>query len=181
MRTSIPTLLRRVFSWATSGLLVLAAAVLLVFGLGPHTGRYQTATVLTGSMRPHTPEGSVVFITPLASRDVRVGDVVMYRIPVEDHRVVAHRVVEVLEGGDHPVVRTKGDANDEADPWVARLDAGPLWEVRGAVPTVGHALQALRQPAVRQLCVVALPLLLCLLWLGEIWLPRRPLVAGAQA
>jgi signal peptidase len=179
MRTSISNSLRRVVSWTTSGLVVLAAVVLVVVGLGPHTGRYRTATVLSGSMRPTVPEGSMVFITPLAPRDLRVGDVVMYQIPVDDRRVVAHRVVEVLEGGDHPVVRTEGDANDQADPWVARMGAGPLWEVRAAVPEVGRALQVLRQPGVRQLCVVALPLLLCLIWLGEIWLPRRPEPADA--
>jgi signal peptidase len=179
MRTSIPNSFRRVVGWTTSGLVVLASVVLLVVGLGPHTGRYRTATVLSGSMRPTVPEGSVVFITPLAPAGVRVGDVVMYQIPVENRRVVTHRVVEVLESGDHPVVRTKGDANDQVDPWVARMDAGPLWEVRAAVPKVGHALQALRRPAVRQLCVVALPLLLCLIWLGEIWLPRRPEPADA--
>lgn len=177
MRGSPSIVFGRGLRWVTSGLVALAAVVLVVIGLGPHTGRYRTATVLTGSMRPTVPEGSVVFVTPLAARDLRVGDVIMYQIPVEDRRVVAHRVVEVLEGGDQPVVRTKGDANDQADAWVARLDGGPLWEVRGAVPEVGHVLHALRQPVVRQLCVVALPLLLCLIWLGEIWLPRRPRTA----
>jgi signal peptidase len=173
MRRSLWNLLGRGVSLATSGLVVLAAAVLVVFGLLPHTGRYQTASVLSGSMRPTLPEGSIVFITPLAPRDLRVGDVVMYQIPVEDRRVVAHRVVEILESGDHPVVRTKGDANAEADRWVARMDTGPLWQVRGAVPKAGYAVHALRHPVVRRVCVLGLPLLLCLIWLGEIWRPRR--------
>lgn len=174
MRTSLRNLLGRGVSVATSGLVVLAAGALMAFGLLPHTGRYRTATVLTGSMRPTLPEGSIVFITPMAARDLGVGDVVMYQIPVEDRRVVAHRVVEILEGGDHPVIRTKGDANAEADPWVARMDTGPLWQVRGAVPKAGYALHALRHPVVRRVCVFGLPLLLCLIWLGEIWFPRRP-------
>lgn len=174
MRTSLWDLFRKGVSVLTSGLVLLATVVLLAFGLLPHTGRYRTATVLTGSMRPTLPEGSIVFITPLAPGDLRVGDVVMYQIPVDDRRVVAHRVVEILDGGNHPVIRTKGDANAEADPWVARLDNGPLWQVRGAVPKAGYALHALRHPAVRRVCVFGLPLLLCLIWLGEIWRPRRP-------
>jgi signal peptidase I len=131
------------------------------------------ATVLSASMRPTMPEGSVVLITPMAARDVRVGDVVTYQIPVEDRRVVTHRVVEILEGGEHPVIRTQGDANNAPDPWIARMASGPLWKVRGAVPAVGSAVNALRLPVAQRVCVLVLPLVMSMIWLGEIWLPRR--------
>ena len=153
--------------------MVLSLAAFMVLAIGPRTGRYQVATVLSASMRPTMPEGSMVLITPMAARDVRVGDVVTYQIPVEDRRVVTHRVVEVLEGGDQPVIRTQGDANDTPDPWTARLAAGPLWKVRTALPRLGYGVKALRAPAVQRLCVLVLPLVMCVIWLGEIWRPRR--------
>jgi signal peptidase len=152
-----------------AGFAASALLLLLVVGIGPRTGRYQTATVLTGSMRPTMPEGSVVLTTPVPARDVRVGDIITYRIPVEDRRIVTHRVEEVLRGGDSPVVRTKGDANKDPDTWVAELTGGTVWKVRAAVPKAGYVFEWLRRPQARQLLVFVVPLLLALLFLRDIW------------
>lgn len=142
---------------------------LLALGVAPRTGRYRTVTVLSGSMRPSMPEGSVVVQTPAALADVKVGDVITYRIPVEDRRVVTHRVVEVVEAGPRPVLRTKGDANTAPDPWMARLSGEQVWKARAAVPKVGYALQALRHPAAQRLIVLLAPALLAVIWFREIW------------
>ncbi|MDP9020795.1 MAG: signal peptidase I [Actinomycetota bacterium] len=170
-----PTLfraLRRGARLTSMAAMALSVLTLVVVGLGPHTGRYQTATVLSGSMRPTISEGSVVFVTPMPATEVREGHVIMYRIPEEDRRVVAHRVVEIVEGGSQPVVRTQGDANPEPDAWTARLEGETLWQVRAAVPLLGHAVQALRQPWMRSLSVGAVPAVLALLWLTDIWRPK---------
>jgi signal peptidase len=155
-----------------AGFAASALLLLLVVGIGPRTGRYQTATVLTGSMRPTMPEGSVVLATPMAARDVRVGDVITYRIPVEDRRIVTHRVVEVVREGNRPVVRTKGDANKDPDTWVAELTGATVWKVRASVPKAGYVFEWLRRPQARQLLVFVVPLLLAFLLLRDIW--RRP-------
>src|SRR5438067_5027086 len=101
---------------AIGGMLALAG-----LGLGPRTGRYRTMTVLSGSMRPGMPEGSVVVLVPEPARRVRRGQVIAYNVPVDDHHVVAHRIVEVITPGPQPVIRTKGDANPTPDPWTATL------------------------------------------------------------
>jgi signal peptidase len=168
----------RLAGMAATALSVLA---LVVLGIGPHTGLYRTATVLSGSMRPSIPEGSVVVVTTLAAGELREGDVIMYRIPEEDRRVVAHRVVEIVEGGEQPVVRTQGDANPVPDPWSARLEGDTLWQVRGSVPAVGHAMQALRQPWLRSLSVGVVPAVLAVLWLRDIWMPSKRPRSGAAA
>lgn len=151
---------------------VFLALSLLVFGvlaLGPRTGRYRTVTVLTASMRPTMPEGSMVLTTPVRPADLRVGDVITYRIPVEDRRLVTHRVVEILTPGTNPVVRTKGDANNGVDPWTARLKGGAVWKARGAVPEVGYAAEWLRRPQASRLLVLVVPFFLAVLWLKDIW------------
>lgn len=152
----------------TLGLVTVSLGALGVFGLGPHTGRYRTLTVLSASMRPAIPEGSVVFVTPVPPRAIRPGDVITYHIPVDDQRVATHRVVEIVEPGDHPVVRTQGDANAAPDPWLARLETDPAWRVRAVVPKLGYVLSALRASPLRRLLVWGLPLLLMVIWLGEI-------------
>lgn len=148
------------------------ALSLVVFGvlaLGPRTGRYQTATVLTASMRPTMPEGSMVVTTPVDPAALRVGDVITYRIPVEDRRIVTHRIVEIHQPGPTPVVRTKGDANNGVDPWMARLTGGTVWKARVSVPKVGYATVWLRDPRLRPLLVLFVPFVLAALWLKDIW------------
>ncbi|HEX2040057.1 MAG TPA: signal peptidase I [Acidimicrobiales bacterium] len=155
-----------------AGFLAFSLLLLLAVGLGPRTGAYRTVTVLTGSMRPTMAEGSVIVTTPVPARSLRVGDVITYRIPVEDRRVVTHRVVEIVRGGDRPVVRTKGDANASPDGWVAELKGGTVWKVRATVPQLGWVLEWLRRPQARQLLVLGVPLLSLVLLLRDIW--RRP-------
>jgi signal peptidase len=151
--------------------LVLAFALLaLVFlGLLPNLGWYRTETVLSGSMKPYFSPGDIVVVTPEPTRDVRVGQVISYHIPVGDHHVQSHRVIKVVRGGDRPLVRTKGDANTSPDPWTARLNGGTAWQVRAVVPKAGWAIVWLRTPAIRQLAIFAVPLLLALLGLWRIW------------
>ncbi|HEX9969308.1 MAG TPA: signal peptidase I [Acidimicrobiales bacterium] len=148
------------------------ALSLLVFGvlaLGPRTGRYRTVTVLTASMRPTMPEGAMVLATPAQPADLKVGDVITYRIPVQDRRLVTHRVVEILQPGANPIVRTKGDANNGVDPWTAQLKGGTVWKARGAVPKVGYVAEWLRKPHASRLLVLIVPFFLALLWLKDIW------------
>lgn len=147
---------------------------LLAIGIGPRTGAYQVRTVLTGSMRPTIPEGSLVVVTPVRLPKLRVDDVITYRIPAEDRRIVTHRIVEIKVSGQHPVVVTKGDANRDRDPWVAHLRGDQAWRASLPVPKVGYVLELLRRPALRLATVLVAPALLALVSLVQIWAPSQP-------
>ena len=149
--------------------LAFALLALVLLGLLPNLGWYRTETVLSGSMKPYFSPGDIVVVTPEATRDVRVGQVISYHIPVGDHHVQSHRVIKVVRGGAHPLVRTKGDANAAPDPWTARLNGGTAWQVRAVVPKAGWAIVWLRTPAIRRFAIFALPLLLAILGLLRIW------------
>ncbi|MDP9440689.1 MAG: signal peptidase I [Actinomycetota bacterium] len=149
-------------------LVALALVVLVGVGVAPAFGRYRVMTVLSASMRPSMAEGSLVFTTPTPAREVRVGDVITYQAP-SDGRVVTHRVVEVIEPGERPVIRTKGDAMTQPDPWLARLDGGTAWRMRAAVPFAGYAVNALRKGAVGQATTVVLPMFALASALAAIW------------
>ena len=158
--------------WA--GRLLFAAVAILVFvGLGPATGAYRLATVLSGSMAPAMPVGSVAVLVPESPAAVRVGDVLTFQAPTPGHPVVTHRVVEIVEAGRHPVIRTKGDANSSPDPWTARLEGDRAWRRVAVVPYAGTAIRFLRSPAVHHLSVQVAPVLLLLCMLAAIWFPGR--------
>ena len=131
-------------------LLVGSALVFLFLAVGPHVLGYRTATMLTGSMAPGIVPGDVVVTVPRPASEVAVGDVISYRIPIEDHRVETHRVTEVTRGPDGGVsVQTKGDANENIDPWVATIEGDTVWQVEGVVPGAGTVIRALRTPIVQ--------------------------------
>ena len=159
-------------AWADLALRLVLGAALAVFvllALLPHLGLYRPETVLSGSMKPYFSPGDMILVTPEPSRDVRVGQVISYHIPVGDHHVQTHRVVQVLRRGEHPVVRTKGDANDARDPWTARLDGSTAWHVRLVVPKLGWVVTSLRDPLMRLLTVFVAPGLFALVALRRIW------------
>jgi len=164
--------MRPVGQWSVRGLLAVALMVLAAVGLGPVTGTYRLATVLSGSMAPGMPVGSVAVLVPVDPADVGVGDVITYQSPI-DRQVVTHRVVEVVESGPNPVLRTKGDANASADPWNARLAGGPAWRRVAVIPYAGNAIRTLRSAPVHHATVHLVPLLLLAAMLSAIWSPRK--------
>jgi signal peptidase I len=119
-------------------LVIVATVALAVPVVGHVSGRWRLLPILSGSMAPRIPTGSLVLATPQPASAVRVGDVIIFRAPVAGHRLIAHRVVAVLEHGPRPIVQTKGDANSARDPWQARTDGGPIWTVRSEVPLLGY-------------------------------------------
>ncbi|HYR61810.1 MAG TPA: signal peptidase I [Actinomycetota bacterium] len=148
---------------------VASFAILLALGLGPRTGWYRTLTVLSGSMTPRIPVGSVVIVTPEAPSEVRVGQVITYQIPVLDHHVVSHRVVKVISGGGHPVLQTKGDANAAPDPWIFQVTDTRIWHVQGVVPGLGWMIIAVHQPWLHTASLYGIPALIAIVWIAHIW------------
>ena len=165
-------LLRALHGGAELGLrlaLVVAALALVGLGLLPRTGWYRPVTVLSGSMRPAFSPGDMVLVTPEPLRSVRVGQVISYEIPIGDHHIESHRVIAIVRGGAHPVVRTKGDANSAPDPWNAELHGTTAWRVRAVVPKLGWVVFWFRSPLMHELTVFLAPLLLAVFGAVRIW------------
>lgn len=156
--------------------LLLPVLLLLAIGVGPRTGAYRTVTVLTGSMRPSMPPGSLLVVVPVDPSKLAVGDVVTFEAPTPEHQVVTHRIIEIVERGPHPVIRTQGDANPAPDPWSARLTASPAWRVVAAAPALGSGIRVLRAPMLQALTLYFVPALLFVWLLIAIW--SRPTAGG---
>jgi signal peptidase len=162
-----------VWRWAVRALVVAALALFALVAVGPHVLHYRTLTMLTGSMTGTIDVGDVAVVTPLPVDSVEPGMVISYHIPVDDHRLVTHRVVSVEHDAAGSVtVQTKGDANDAEDPWKATLGGDTAWQVRGVVPHVGTVIQWFRAPVVSQALVYGVPVLLAGWLLLSIWRPE---------
>ncbi|MFC5724520.1 signal peptidase I [Streptomyces gamaensis] len=97
--------------------------------------------VLTGSMTPEIAQGDLVVTSPMDPADIRVGEVVAFLPPPPytppGGLPVVHRVRSVEERDGTRVMKTKGDANQDVDPWSIDLSKGSYHEVRHTVRGVG--------------------------------------------
>ena len=123
-------------SWGLLAFVALVATLVIVVPVVSGATPY---TILTGSMRPGLPPGTLVVIKPVDPDDIRIGTVVTYQLHSGEPVVVTHRVIAIhapnLPGGE-PSFTTKGDANSLPDP--APVNAvqvrGELWY---SVPWIG--------------------------------------------
>ncbi len=79
---------------------------------------YQPYTVLSNSMKPTFETGDLVIVKKVPAEKIAVDDVITFK---SDHRLITHRVVEVIEQ-DHAFV-TKGDNNNVNDQQVVASEA----------------------------------------------------------
>ncbi|MDP9026609.1 MAG: signal peptidase I [Actinomycetota bacterium] len=116
--------------------LVLLLAVMVV--ALPMLTKSTPYTVLTSSMNPSYPAGTLVIVKPSDPQQIRIGDVITYQIKSNEPAVITHRVIQIVEPakvGDEMKFITKGDANSLADPEVKPIQVrGVVWY---AVPFIG--------------------------------------------
>ncbi|WP_157103693.1 signal peptidase I [Nocardia harenae] len=115
-----------VLSWlllfALAGLLVVTIVLPLV--VGGH--RF---TILTGSMKPAYPPGTLVVVRPEEPVDLAVGTPITYQIRSGAPEVVTHRIVQLRRTADGEIgFVTRGDANRADDEQIVRPE-----QIRGAV------------------------------------------------
>ncbi|MET0161219.1 MAG: signal peptidase I [Microbacteriaceae bacterium] len=142
-----------------AGIFALVAAIAALVLIIPAATGSVALTVLTGSMEPGLPPGSLVVVKPTDPADVRIGSIITYQWEPGQPTLVTHRVTEVVSNSDGTVTwTTQGDNNDAPDPnpvtqeqlqgvvwyslplvgWVSNLIAGDLRPI--LVPVIGGAL-----------------------------------------
>ncbi len=105
--------LSQVVAW----LVILAVALAITVAvLVPRLGGATPYTILTGSMRPNMPPGTLVVIKEAPVEDIGIGTVITYQLNSGEPTVVTHRVVSLgFDGKGKRVFTTQGDANNAPD------------------------------------------------------------------
>ena len=153
--------------------LVVAAG--LLFGallILPAAVGWQRYVIVSGSMTGTYDRGSLVLDEVVPVERLREGDVITYRPPAGSGPagLVTHRIADIStdELGVR-TFRTKGDANESADPWTFSLPKGEQARVKAGIPYAGFVLSALSRRDLR-LLVVGLPAgLIALFSLAGLW------------
>ena len=118
-------------------LMVIAFCLILIL---PNQFGYQVFNVVSGSMEPEIPVGSMIFVDNTAPEEVAVGQIIAFQ---SGGSVVAHRVVENQSVVGEFV--TKGDANDTEDintiPYSALIG-----RVAYHVPRIGQFMMVYTSP-----------------------------------
>ena len=100
----------------------------------------QIYTVISGSMEPEIPVGSLVYVEGIAPEDVQVEDIIAFYGGRDANAIITHRVVEnrIIMGE----FITKGDANQTNDMNPVGYE-NLIGRVEWSVPQVGMAAQLL--------------------------------------
>ncbi|QYH35310.1 signal peptidase I [Salinibacterium sp. M195] len=114
--------------------LLIGALVIVV----PAIAGAMPLTVLTSSMEPGLPPGTLIVVKPIETNDIVRGDVITYQIESGKAGVITHRVTAITNSSDGTRTFTlQGDNNDIAD----ELQVLPV-QVQGklwySVPWIGY-------------------------------------------
>ncbi len=139
--------MKLIFNILTSVLVViflLMAVLLLISSFNLPGLPLDARSVLTGSMEPAIPQGSVVFIYPQA--EYEEGDIVTFkRIESQLEIPITHRIIRIEEESGRRMFVTKGDGNEYED-----TNSVSEEEIYGRVifhlPLVGRLLDIARTP-----------------------------------
>lgn len=138
--------LRRTVRVLSTLLVTALVAGVLAAGVAWQVYDVRFMPVLTPSMTPVMPTGSLAVTRPIAPQDIQAGDIIAFRPPQpwtpKDGRPVLHRVLTMDHYAAGRVMQTKGDANNAPDPWKIDLSGpGNYAQVVKIVPHVGTAAQ----------------------------------------
>lgn len=124
-------------------ILVVLLAVLLV---GVKFVGLEVLTVLSPSMEPQYPTGSLVYLKDVDPATLQVGDVITFNI--SESMTATHRIMEIVPDEDDPNTvrfRTKGDNNDTYDGSLVDFS-----DVKGKVvfciPLLGYLAKYIQTP-----------------------------------
>ena len=121
-------------------LLILAVIAVCLPLTAPRLAGYEVYAIVSGSMEPAIPTGSLVYARHVQPEDVQPGDVVVFYGGLWDETVITHRVVE--NDAQAREIITKGDANAAAD--VSPIPYEHLLgRVEKSVPVLGYFLPAI--------------------------------------
>lgn len=153
------------FTTILVGLVVLLALLLV----GVRLMGLQVYCVLSGSMEPEYPTGSLIYVKEVPTSDLWTGDVITFRM--EGNAVATHRIVELVPDESDPNqyrFRTKGDANNAPDGTLVAPEA-VLGTPVFTIPYLGYFANFIQNPPGTYIALSVAAVLLLLVFLPDLF------------
>ena len=139
--------MKKFFSKMSTVIIVLLAISILIVVIPKFLG-IQYRAVLTASMEPEIPVGSLVIIFPAKFEDIQIGDDISF-VRDKNLTVVTHRVIE--KNSINKTFITQGISNNTAD--APTSNENVLGIVKFKIPKLGYPIMWLTIPSVRYISI----------------------------
>lgn len=115
--------------------MIILIVILLPFFV-PRVVGLQTFSVVSGSMAPIIPTGSLIYVKEVSIDDVKINDVITFY--GKQGSIVTHRIQQIDKDG----IVTKGDANEDIDLMKVRKSQ-LIGKVLFSIPLLGYLTQSI--------------------------------------
>lgn len=122
----------------SAGLLAFVLLIGILVIVVPAATGSTPMTVLTSSMEPTYPPGTLVIVKPIDSQDIRIGDPITYQLESGKEAVVTHRVISITNTTDGSTTFTTQGDNNGAPDAAAVLPEQVKGKVWYSVPWIGY-------------------------------------------
>lgn len=149
--------------------LVVVVVLLAVALVGVRVVGLQTYAVVSGSMEPDYPVGSLLYVKSVDYKQLEVGDVITFMI--DEDTVATHRIIEIIPDDEDPEVlrfRTKGDNNQVEDGTPVHyknIIGTPVF----CIPKLGYFANYIQNPPGMYLAIGGAAILLILVFLPDLF------------
>ena len=155
--------------WNIVSTVLVALIVILAIALvGVRIVGIKTYAVVSGSMEPVYPTGSLLYVKSADAQDLKVGDAITFML--DEDTVATHRVMEVVPDQEDPSVirfRTKGDANEAEDGglvYYKNVIGTPVF----TIPYLGYVTSYIQHPPGTYIAIAGGAILLLLVFLPDL-------------
>ena len=151
-----------------STVLVVLIVILAIALVGVRIVGIKTYAVVSGSMEPVYPTGSLLYVKSADAKDLKVGDAITFML--DEDTVATHRVMEVVPDQEDPSVirfRTKGDANEAEDGGLVHYKnviGTPVF----TIPYLGYVTSYIQHPPGTYIAIAGGAILLLLVFLPDL-------------
>lgn len=160
--------------WNTvSIILVVAVLILAVLIAGVRAVGITPFKVLTGSMEPDYPVGSMIYIkNNVEAESLKVGDTITFKF---NGSYATHRIVDIRESSEVPGTlefQTKGDANKLVDgDWVK--ESNVVGKLLFSIPGFGFFANYIQTPPGLYISIAVGVVLVVFVFLPDILFPKK--------
>ncbi|MGN0492701.1 MAG: signal peptidase I [Acutalibacteraceae bacterium] len=164
----MPSRLKKVWNIITTALVAAIAALVLLL-IGVRAVGIKPYAVLSGSMEPEYPVGSLLYVKRVDTSELKAGDDITFML--DEDTVATHRIIEVIpdEGGAGAVrFRTKGIANEYADGGSVHCKnviGKPVFDI----PYLGYASSFIKEPPGLYIAITGGVIILLLAFLPDLF------------